>query len=67
MLEKLGTKKRDPLQVGTKTVTSAILNAAGDVISQKYFEGNDKLDWKRTGIFAFLVSNCMSATDFSED
>ena len=42
-------------QVLTKTVTSALLNAVGDIMSQVFFEEHEGIDWKRTAIFAFLV------------
>lgn len=41
----------------TKTVTSAVLNALGDVLSQKFFEDSDTFDFKRTFIFAVLVGS----------
>lgn len=43
------------VQVATKAITSAVLNAAGDALSQKYCEGSSSIDWKRLGTFTFLV------------
>ncbi len=43
-------------QVLTKTTTSAVLNAVGDVLSQVFFEDSDGINWKRTLIFGILVS-----------
>ena len=43
------------LQVLTKSVTAAVLNAVGDVLAQKWIDGSAQLDWKRLGKFTFLV------------
>ena len=45
------------VQVFTKAWSAALLNALGDVISQVYIEKHSfsNLDWKRLGIFTFLV------------
>eukprot|EP00884_Botryococcus_braunii_P004181 jgi/Botrbrau1/13764/Bobra.0056s0020.1 len=40
--------------VATKAVTSAILNAAGDLIAQLLVEQRSSIDWKRLATFAFL-------------
>ncbi len=47
------------LQIFTKAWSAALLNALGDVLSQVFIEGHSfsKLDWKRLGIFTFLVSH----------
>ena len=43
------------LQIATKASTSALLNAAGDVLSQLFFEEGEAFNWKRTLTFGFLV------------
>lgn len=43
------------MQIATKTTTSALLNAAGDVLSQLFFEEGEGFNWKRTLTFGFLV------------
>jgi hypothetical protein len=45
------------MQVFTKAWSAALLNALGDILAQKVVDKNDKLDFKRLGIFTFLVSN----------
>jgi len=43
-------------QVRTKAVTAGFLNAFGDVLAQFAFnEEGQAFDWKRLGIFTFLV------------
>jgi hypothetical protein len=41
--------------VATKSITAALLNGVGDAIAQTQFE-DGPFDWKRFGIFTFLVS-----------
>ena len=47
------------MQVFTKAWSAALLNALGDILAQKVVDKNDKLDFKRLGIFTFLVSNAL--------
>ena len=42
-------------QVFTKAWSAALLNALGDVLAQLVVDKNDKLDYKRLGIFTILV------------
>jgi len=43
------------LQIATKAVTAAVLNALGDIIAQLIFcEDGENFDYKRLGIFSFL-------------
>lgn len=42
-------------QVFTKAWSAALLNALGDVLAQLVVDKNEKLDWKRLGIFTILV------------
>lgn len=46
-----------PHQVTTKAVTAALLNGLGDVVAQLLFEKGQSFDWKRLGIFSFLVGD----------
>jgi hypothetical protein len=47
------------MQVSTKALTSGFLNAFGDVLAQFAFnEEGQAFDWKRLGIFTFLVRFC---------
>lgn len=41
----------------TKILTSAALNAAGDLLGQALFEKGKKFDWLRFAKFTFLVRN----------
>ena len=43
------------LQLFTKAWTAGLLNGLGDLVSQKFVEKNDDLDFKRLGIFTLLV------------
>ena len=43
------------VQVLTKALTAALMNAAGDLFAQLFFEKNSIVDWKRVATFAFLV------------
>lgn len=43
-----------PLQIATKAVTAAALNALGDVLAQVAFGDGAPFDWKRLGIFTLL-------------
>lgn len=42
-------------QLATKAVSAGVLNGVGDAIAQLIFEKDGKFDWKRLGIFTFLV------------
>lgn len=44
-------------QVFTKAWSAALLNALGDILAQLVVDKKDKLDWKRLGIFTFLVQS----------
>ena len=44
------------VQVLTKAWSAALLNAIGDILAQKVVDKNDRLDYKRLGIFTLLVS-----------
>ncbi len=44
------------LQILTKSLTAAVLNAIGDLIAQLAVEKKEKLDWARFIRFAGLVS-----------
>lgn len=46
------------MQILTKSLTAAVLNAIGDLIAQFYVEKKDKLDVGRLIRFAGLVSHC---------
>lgn len=45
------------LQLFTKAWTAGLLNGLGDLVSQKFVEKTDNLDFKRLGIFTLLVSH----------
>ncbi len=47
-------------QVWTKAWSAALLNAIGDILAQLVVDKNEKLDYKRLGIFTILV--CWSLT-----
>ena len=45
----------------TKAVTAGILNGFGDILAQISFSQEGQgFDWKRLGIFTFLVRTCIS-------
>ena len=41
-------------RVAPQAASSAFVGAAGDIICQLVFEGRDRLDWRRLGIFTLL-------------
>ena len=43
------------VQLATKAVTAAVLNGLGDIIAQLGFEKGRDFDWRRLGVFTFLV------------
>ena len=48
-------KSMDRNPFATKVITSAAINGIGDVLGQSLFEKDKPFDWKRFGIFVFLV------------
>ena len=48
-------------QVWTKAWSAALLNALGDILAQLVVDKNEKLDYKRLGIFTILVQQSLSS------
>lgn len=53
------------IQVATKALTAGILNGFGDILAQVSFSENGQaFDWKRLGIFTFLVRKLLCNTPY---
>ena len=44
--------------MATKAISAAVLNGLGDIMAQYFFKDGEKfdIDFKRLGIFSFIVS-----------